>query len=388
MNNIDKVLTRGVETILPSKEDLAKLMTRKKITLYLGIDPSNPQIHLGNACALRKLRQFQELGHHVILLIGDFTGMIGDPTDKTSTRKKLTRKQILENAKTYKEQAAKILNFDDPNPAEIKFNSQWLGKLSSQDWIELASLFTAQQLEERDMFIRRKKEGKPIYLHEFLYPVMQGYDSVAMNIDLEVGGTDQTFNMLVGRQLMKTFKNKEKFVLTVSLLTGTDGQKMGKTRGNFIAITEPPSEMFGKIMSLKDELIKQYFELATDINLKSIDFKKNPMELKKQLAFEIVKIYHSQEAAQKAQSQFEYITHQKGTTPASIPTVTIQPGTTIQDFLIGKGYTTSMSGAKEMITSGAIDINNVPVTDRKTILGNDQVVKIGKKKIVRVRTAK
>src|SRR3989344_4783021 len=189
--SIEEVLTRGISQILPSKTELAKLMAKRKITLYLGIDPSNPQIHLGNAVALRKLRQFQDLGHKVILLIGDFTGMIGDPTDKSAARKKLTKEEVEQNAKTYKEQAAKILRFEDPSAAEIKFNSQWLDKLSSREWSELISNFTEQQLDERDMYVARKKEGKPVFMHELVYPIMQGYDSVAMDVDLEVGGTDQ-----------------------------------------------------------------------------------------------------------------------------------------------------------------------------------------------------
>ncbi|MBI2594467.1 tyrosine--tRNA ligase [Candidatus Curtissbacteria bacterium] len=377
----DEVLTRAVDKILPSKEGLATLMKKRKITIYLGIDPSNPQIHLGNAVVLRKLRQFQDLGHKVILLIGDFTGMIGDPTNKTATRSRLSKKQVLENAKTYKEQASKILNFNGSNPAEIKFNSQWLSKLTLEDLTELSSHLTVGQLEERDMFVARKKEGKPIFLHEFLYPLMQGYDSVAMDVDLEVGGTDQTFNMLVGRQLMKILKDKEKYVLTVPLLLGTNGQKMGKTSENFISIMDTPADMYGKIMSIRDDLITQYFELTTDVNQESIDMKK-PMEAKKKLALEIVKIYHGEKTAQETQSEFEKV-HQKGETPES-PEEVKGAGQSILEFLIKNNFASSTTVAKNLISSKSIDINNQTVTDRNTKVNKNDIIKIGKKKTVKV----
>lgn len=384
MDQIDKVLTRAVSQILPTKEGLAKLMEKKKITLYLGIDPSNSQIHLGNAVPLRKLRQFQELGHKVILLIGDFTGMIGDPTDKSATRPKLTRQQVLENAKTYKEQAAKILNFEGKNPADVKFNSEWLAKLNFEDIIEISSNLTLQQIEERDMFIKRKQEGKPIHLHEFWYPLMQGYDSVAMDVDLEVGGTDQTFNMLVGRQLMKSLRNKEKFVLTVPLLLGTDGNKMGKSTGNYIAIDDKPSDMFGKIMSLKDDLIKQYFELTTDINPESIDWKQNPMQIKKRLAHEIVTIYYGKDDAKKAQEEFEN-TFQKGEIPQSIPTISVkQPSIELPDFLVENNLAPSKSEAKRLIKEGAVEVDGKTLKDQQVDLKDGQVLKIGKRKFVKV----
>ena len=358
-------------------------MAGRKITLYLGIDPSNPQIHLGNAVALRKLRQFQDLGHKVILLIGDFTGMIGDPTNKSATRPKLTHKQVLANAKTYKKQASKILRFNGQNAAQIKFNSQWLSKLSPRDWIELASLVTVQQLEERDMFIARKKQGRAIYLHEFLYPLMQGYDSVALDVNLEVGGTDQLFNMLVGRQLMKALKNKEKYILTVPLLMGTDGQKMGKTTGNFIAITASPTEMFGKIMSIRDDLIDQYFELTTNTEPGSIDLSK-PMEAKKRLAYEIVKIYHGQESAQKASEEFENV-FQKGEGSKSIPTIEVkEPNIVLADFLTENNLAASKSEAKRLISQGAIEIDGQTAAESEIQLENNQIMRIGKKKFVRV----
>src|SRR3989338_4066880 len=379
MDKVDELLSRGVKEVLPDKEGLAALMAGRKITLYLGIDPSNPQIHLGNAVALRKLAQFQQLGHKVILLIGDFTGMIGDPTDKSATRKKLTKEEVEQNAKTYKEQAAKILRFDGPSATEIKFNSQWLDKLSSRDWIELISNFTEQQLDERDMYVARKKEGKPVFMHELVYPIMQGYDSVAMDVDLEVGGTDQTFNMLVGRHLMKTLKNKEKFVLTVPLLIGADGQKMGKSTGNFIPIDDKPADMFGKIMSIRDDLLQQYFELCTDIDPKSVDLTR-PMAAKKKLAYEIVKIYHGEKAAKAAQQEFESV-HQKGSAPENL-NISVKENISLIEAV--STLVSSKSQAKRLIDQGAVEIDGQVVREGKIKTKKGQVLKVGKKTYAKV----
>ncbi|OGE08932.1 tyrosine--tRNA ligase [Candidatus Curtissbacteria bacterium RIFCSPLOWO2_01_FULL_42_26] len=379
MDKVDELLSRGVKEVLPDKDALAKLMQKRKIKVYLGIDPSNPQIHLGNAVALRKLAQFQQLGHKVILLIGDFTGMIGDPTDKSATRKKLTKEEVEQNAKTYKEQAAKILRFDGPSAAEIKFNSQWLDKLSSRDWIELISNFTEQQLDERDMYVARKKEGKPVFMHELVYPIMQGYDSVAMDVDLEVGGTDQTFNMLVGRHLMKTLKNKEKFVLTVPLLIGADGQKMGKSTGNFIPIDDKPADMFGKIMSIRDDLLQQYFELGTDVDPKSVDLSK-PMAAKKKLAYEIVKIYHGEKAAKAAQQEFESV-HQKGSAPENL-NISVKENISLIEAV--STLVSSKSQAKRLIDQGAVEIDGQVVREGKIKTKKGQVLKVGKKTYAKV----
>ncbi len=378
----ENLLRRNVVSIYPSEEDLERKISREKIKLYLGIDPSNALIHLGNGVALRKLAEFQELGHKVILVIGDFTGMIGDPTDKSVGRPKLSREEVLKNAKTYKNQVAKILKFDGPNAASFRFNSDWLAKLSLAHVIEISSLLTVSQLEERDMFVQRKKEGNPIYLHEFLYPLLQGYDSVALDVDLEVGGTDQTFNMLVGRQLVKSLKNKEKYVLTTPLLLGTDGQKMGKTAGNFIAINDSPEEMFGKIMSLKDDLIKHYFELATNANLDSIDFKSGQMDLKKQLAYLIVEEYYGQEEAKKTKKEFENV-FQRGKIPQSIIELPLISGTTLTQFLISNNIVSSHSAVTRLADQGAIEIDGKVVKNGKSILKDQQVLKIGKKKFVK-----
>ena len=378
----ENLLQRNVVSIYPNKEELERKISQEKIKLYLGIDPSNSLIHLGNAVALRKLAEFQELGHKVILVIGDFTGMIGDPTDKGVGRAELSREEILKNAKTYKNQVAKILRFAGPNAASFKFNSNWLAKLSLADVIELSSLLTVSQLEERDMFVQRKKEGNPIYLHEFLYPLLQGYDSVALDVDLEVGGTDQTFNMLVGRQLAKSLKNKEKYVLTTPLLLGTDGQKMGKTTGNFIAINDSPEKMFGKIMSLKDDLIKHYFELATNADLDSIDFKSKQMDLKKQLAYLIVEEYYGQEEAKKTKKEFENV-FQRGKIPQSIIELPLISGATLTQFLISNNIVSSRSAVTRLADDGAIEIDGKVVKNSKSILRDQQVLKIGKKKFVK-----
>ncbi len=295
MDFFDEITTRNIDTIYPSKKALIeKLSGKQKLKIYLGIDPSSTKIHLGNAIALRKLREFQNLGHKIILLIGDFTGMIGDPTDRNAARKPLTREEVLVNAADYKQQAEKILNFSGKNPAEVRYNSHWLSKLTFEEIIKLTAHFTVQQMLERDMFQKRLTENKPIGLHEFLYPLMQGYDSVAMDVDIEIGGSDQTFNMLVGRQLLRDLNGKEKFVITLPLLEGTDGRKMSKSFNNSIDLTDTPNDIYGKIMSLKDDLILKFFEMTTEIpigELKAIrnKFKENnPINLKKKLAFTIV----------------------------------------------------------------------------------------------------
>src|SRR3989344_1874982 len=327
----NQLLEKNIDSIYPSRDALeAKLKSDKQLKIYLGIDPTSPEIHIGNAIALWKLKEFQSAGHTVILLVGDFTGMVGDPSDKTATRKKLTREEVLTNAKTYKDQASKILNFSGKNPARLEFNSAWLSKLTFEDIIELSANFTVQQMIERDMFQKRLEEKKPIGIHEFLYPLMQGYDSVAMDIDIELGGTDQAFNMLIGRTLMKIIKSKEKFVLTLPLLEGTDGRKMSKSYDNTIALNDSPNNMYGKIMSLKDELIVKYFELCTDMEEKDLKHSKhqledksvNPMDLKKKLAFEITKRYHGKSEAEKAEKEFVRVFQKRGG-PSEIQEITL-----------------------------------------------------------------
>jgi len=316
---IEEVLTRGVEKIYPSKKALQEILVSKKIRIYQGFDPSMPNLHLGHLVGILKLKQFQELGHEVIFLVGDFTGMIGDPTDRLSARKKLTRKQVLENAKSWKEQTGRFLKFSGKNPAKIMFNSRWQDKINFKELIEITSNFTVQRILERNFFQRRIEKKRPIFLHEFLYPVAQAIDCVKMNVDLEVGGSDQTFNMLAGRRLMKILKGKEKFVLTTKLLVDKEGRKAGKTTGGALFLNTPAVEMFGGIMAFPDEVIVSAFELLTTIPLKQVfAYKKelkrkkvNPMDLKKRLAFEIVKLNYGEKMAREAKEEFERVFKEK-----------------------------------------------------------------------------
>lgn len=336
---IAHLLTRGVENVYPSRAALEKeLLSGKQLTLYCGYDPSAPTLHIGSGITIRKLAQFQKLGHKVIFLFGDFTGQLGDP-DKLSAREPLTHKQVLQNLKPWKKQ---IKNIIDTSAIEFKFNSKWLAKLTFKDLIDIAQHFTAQQLLERDMFQQRIKQERPVYLHEFFYPLMQAYDSVAMNVDLEVGGNDQTFNMLAGRTLMKAMKGKDKFVLTMKLLADPTGKKMGKSEGNMIMLADTPEDMYGKIMSWPDTMIMNAFEILTDISdsvLKVIgdklaDGKVNPRDIKMQLAQEIVRIYQGEKAAQRAQAHFKQV-FQEGHRPMDVPQVTISTDLIGADGQIG-----------------------------------------------------
>ena len=374
MTTLDYVLTRGVDQILPSKEGLKKLLKEKKITLYQGFDPSSSSLHLGNFIGIRKLAQFQKLGHKVIFLIGEFTGMIGDPTDKTAARKKLSHKQVLQNAKDYKNQISNILKFDGPNRAEIKYNSEWLSKLKFEDVTELASNFSVQQMLERDFFQERIKKERPIYVHEFLYPLMQGYDCVAMNVDLEIGGNDQLFNLLAGRTLMKVLKKKEKHILTLKLLEDAQGSKLGKTEGNTINLPDSPEEIFGKIMSLPDSLLAPGLELLTYLPMKLLK-KENPMILKKKIAFDVVEQLQGPSQAKKAQIDFEN-KFQKGRPDYKIKmslkknlTDTIAPFTSLS----------SVSEAKRLIAQASVDVNEKTVADPKYKIKVGDQIKIGKK---------
>jgi tyrosyl-tRNA synthetase len=373
--SIEEVLTRGVEQVLPTKEGLANLMAKKKIRIYQGFDPSMPSLHLGNFVGLMKLRQFQKLGHEVIFLVGDFTGMIGDPTDKLATRKKLAREQVLENAKAWKEQAGKILSFSGPNPAKMLFNSKWLDKISFKDLIEITSNFTVQQLIERDMFQKRIKENAPIHLHEFLYPVAQGYDSVAMDVDLEIGGNDQLFNMVAGRNLMKSMRNKEKFVLTTKLLVDKEGNKVGKTTGNALFLDSTPEKFYAGIMSFPDEVILLSFELLTEVPLDEIKgkAKKNPMAEKKRLALEIVKLLWGEKSAKKAQGFFERTFQEKKPTFD----IKVSSGETLANTIIPFTSRQSMSHAKELIKQGSVDINGETVSDPSLKIKVGDEIKVG-----------
>lgn len=391
MDDLQTALTRGVHKIYPSESELTKLLeSKQKISLYCGYDPTATQLHIGHVITLQKLADFQRLGHKVIFLIGDFTGMIGDPTDKSATRTKLSRDQVLQNAKTFKDQAAKILDFESSNKgAEVKFNSEWNDKLNFVDLIELASNITIQQLIERDMFQKRLKENKPISLHEFLYPLIQGYDSVAMEVDLEVGGSDQTFNMLMGRQLMKSLKSKEKFVLTMQLLEDGHGRKMSKSEGNFVAIDDTPNDMYRKVMAFPDSLIIPAFTLCTRVELDKIKQNEakisqgaNPIDIKKELAYEIVRMLHSESDAQGAKNEFERVV-QSGELPLTVPSQKLETKEmSIKDLLTKYMDIPSNSEAVRLILQGAVEYNGVRLNDPNALLmiEKNAVLKVGKSK--------
>ena len=389
---IEEILTKAVETIFPTKEALKNKLKEKKIRLYLGVDPTSPRLHLGHTVPLRKLKEFQELGHEAILLFGTFTAQIGDPSDREEARKPLTLKQVRENMATYKRQASKIIDF---SKVRIKYNGDWLSKLNLEDVIKLASNFTVSRLLERNMFQKRLKEGKEVWVSEFLYPLLQGYDSVAMNVDLEIGGTDQTFNVLVGRKLQEIYNKKEKFVLTTPMLIGLDGRKMSKTYNNTVNLTDSPIEMYGKIMSLKDGLIIHYFQLVTGLSLEEIkkieeDLKKkkiNPRDAKARLAREITILFHSKREALFAEKEFNKV-FRDGGAPTEVPELRIKKkNISILDLLIETKMVYSRSEAKRLILQKGVKINNIVQDDwkKELKLKKGEVVQVGKRKFVRLK---
>ncbi len=383
---IKEILERGVENIYPNKSVLEKVLkSGKKLKIYNGIDPTG-QLHIGHGVVLNKLRQFQDLGHEIIVLIGDFTAMIGDPTDKLATRKPLTRQQVLANAKGYKTLIGKIL---DLKKTKFMFNSSWLAKLNFSDLLELASEFTVQRLLERDMFAKRLQEGKVIHLHEFMYPVMQGYDCVAMDVDMEIGGSDQTYNMLAGRTLMKKLKNKEKFVLTTKLLEDTAGIKMGKTQGNMVSLSDDPQEIYGKVMSWTDGMIMPAFEIATDIPFDQLpkfqaDLKagRNPKELKMILARQLVARYYGVKAADEAQRQFEQVFAKK-TNPDDITEFKVKSKNLI-DILLETKLADSKSEARRLLSQGGIKVDGQKVSDENFLVAKGVVIQKGKRHFARI----
>lgn len=388
MDKIEEVLTRGVVEILPDKEGLAKLMGQKKIRVYNGIDPTSPNIHIGNAVSLLKLKQFQELGHEIILLVGTFTAQIGDPSGHDESRKPMTLKEIKKNITTYKQQASKIFDF---SKVKIVFNGDWLEKMSLGDVIRLSTHFTVQQIIERDLFQKRLQKKSPIGLNEFLYPLAQGYDSAFLNVDLEIGATDQTFNMLVGRTLQKIYNHKEKFVLTLPLIPGLDGRKMSKTYGNTVNITDRPNDMYGKLMSLRDDLTIQYFELCTIVplqSIKSLEKELNPMDLKKRLAFEIVKMYHSEKDAKNAEKYFKEVFQKRQLPEGDIAVYSIKPAEKqdIIKILTASGLVSSNSEVKRLINQGGIDIDGFTLNEFLTDKVKDgTIIRAGKKKFVKIK---
>lgn len=384
--NTDELLTRAVADVVPKDLAKKKLGGSKPIRIYLGIDPTGAKLHLGHSVPLRKLRAFADAGHEVIFLIGSFTALIGDPTGRDAMRETLTAEDIQENFRTYKEQAQKILDF---SKIEVRYNHEWLGKMSFEDVIKLASHFTVHQMLERDMFQERIKAKKPIHMHEFLYPLMQGYDSVALETDAELGGNDQLFNMLAGRTLLSELKNKEKFVLTTKLIEGTDGRKMSKTYDNCVYLTDPPNDMYGKLMSIGDDLIPAYMECCTDIPMAEVQSvtkalkakKENPKTFKMRLAREIVMLYHGEAAAKTAEDQFQNVFAKKGV-PDDMPEYKPKKGESLIDALLASGMVASKSEARRLIEQGGIKLGDTTVTSIESA-ATKGVVKVGKRKFVR-----
>ncbi len=375
MDKIDELLTRGVANVIPSKELLAKTLREKKLNVYLGVDPTAPHLHLGNATHLRRLQTLSELGHNVTFLIGDFTALIGDTSDKDSERPVLSREQIDANWQTYKSQAEKIIDF---SKVQIRRNSEWLSKLDFEQTIKLVQEFSLNDFISRELIKKRlDTENSSIRLDETLYPIMQGYDSYFMDTDLQIGGTDQTFNMQAGRILQKKWRDKESFVLAAEFLEGTDGRKMSKSWGNAIWLDDEPNEIYGKVMSLKDDLIERYFLLATNLPNDQIPTEGHPMELKKQLARQIVLELHDAKSADSAKSHFES-TFQKGIVPSSLPEIPVS-STNIVDVLVEAKLASSKSDAKRLIEQKAVEVNEKRILDTSYVIHDTSVLKVGRK---------
>ena len=392
--NALSLIKRGADELLVESELIEKLRAGRPLRVKAGFDPTAPDLHLGHTVLINKLRHFQELGHHVMFLIGEFTGMIGDPTGRNATRPPLSREQILDNAGTYREQVFKIL---DPQRTEVCFNSTWFEPIGAAGMIKLAALHTVARMLERDDFSKRYAGGQPIAIHEFLYPLCQGYDSVAMRADVELGGTDQKFNLLVGRELQKHYGQPPQCILTMPLLEGLDGvNKMSKSYGNYIGINEPPREIFGKLMSVSDDLMWRYYELLSfRSNAEIMRLKeeaaggRNPRDVKVLLAQEIVQRFHSHQAAEEALADFE-ARFRQGAIPDDIEEISVDCGTVgigIAQVLKQAGLTGSTSEALRMIEQGGVRLDGEKVSDRALLLrkGRTVVLQVGKRKFARVR---
>ncbi len=382
-------IKRGIEELIPENELIKKLNENRPLRIKLGADPTAPDIHLGHTVILNKLRTFQELGHEVIFLIGDYTAMVGDPSGKNSTRPPLTREQVLSNAQTYKEQIFKIL---DPEKTRIEFNSTWLSELGTDGMIRLAASSTVARMLERDDFKKRYSNNQPIAIHEFIYPLLQGYDSVALKADVELGGTDQKFNLLMGRELQKQHGQPQQAVITMPLLVGLDGEKkMSKSANNYIGINDVPNEMFGKIMSISDDLMWNYYELLSFLPLETIaqlkvDIAegKNPRDIKILLAKEIVGRFHSESDANNAEADFIQ-RFQKGVIPDEMPSFSFEQGLLISNLLKEASLVDSTSEAMRMIRQGGVKINGEKVEDTKFIPEKGcSVYQVGKRKFARI----
>ena len=382
-----RLLKEGVEEVISEEELLKKLKENRPLRVKAGFDPTAPDLHLGHVVLLQKLRQFQQLGHEVYFIIGDFTAMIGDPTGRSETRPPLTREQVMENAKTYEHQVFKVL---DPEKTNIVFNSTWLEPLGTTGIIKLSAKYTVARMLERDDFSKRFKEGVPIYIHEFLYPLLQAYDSVAIKADVELGGTDQKFNLLIGRDIQREEGQEPQVCMTLPLLVGLDGvRKMSKSYGNYVGITEDPKTMFGKLMSISDELMWDYYLLLTDYNEEEIESLKrewHPMEAKKHLAQLLVSRFHSEESAREAKEWFEK-TYSKREFPEDAPTVEIEEKElTALELVVRLGAVPSKNEGRRIIQGGGLKINFVKVSDphEKVKIEEELKVQVGKKKFYKV----
>ncbi|ADG70580.1 tyrosine--tRNA ligase [Brachyspira murdochii] len=384
-----ELITRGISEVIGLEEIKEKLKSGKQLTVKAGFDPTAPDIHLGHTVLLRKMRHFQLLGHKVVFLIGDFTGRIGDPSGKTKTRPRLTLEDVLKNAETYKQQVFKIL---DPEKTIVEFNSKWLEKMSFADVLGLTSRYTVAQMIERDDFSKRYKNGQPISIMEFLYPLAQGYDSVALECDVELGGNDQKFNLLVGRTLMKEYGLSPQAVITVPLLEGLDGvEKMSKSLGNYIGIYDSAKDMYGKAMSIPDNLISKYMELLTDIPIediknytKSMENGENPRNIKGILAKEIVKIYHGEEEANNAEEEFKRIFSSKGL-PDEIDEVSINKDDNILNILSVCMPSESKSNLKRLVSQGSVSLDNEKINDINTLISKEGILKVGKRNFFKIK---
>jgi tyrosyl-tRNA synthetase len=396
-----ELIKRGTVEIIDEKQLLSKLQESAKekrpLVIKAGFDPTAPDIHLGHTVLLRKMRHFQGLGHHVVFLIGDYTGMIGDPSGASKIRPRLTREEVAENAKTYKKQVSKVLDIEK---LDIRFNSQWLEKMNGMDIAGLMSKYSAIRLLERDDFSARYKSHKPIYMLEFLYPLLQGYDSVALNADIELGGNDQKFNLLVGRDIQAAYGQTPQVVITMPLLEGTDGvQKMSKSYGNYIGISESPKNMFGKIMSISDDMMWRYYELLTDISMNEIGLMKkdsqsgktNPKDAKVKLAKEIIKTYHNEKSAEDAAKEFESI-FVKRNTPDDMPDYKID-NADLKDgriwicaLLTKSGLTSSNTEARKLIKQGGVTVAGEKISDESLHISpkNGIIIQVGKRRFIRL----
>jgi tyrosyl-tRNA synthetase len=388
------IISRGTEEILSEDALREKLSKGRPLRVKAGFDPTAPDLHLGHTVLINKLRQLQDLGHEVLFLIGDFTGMIGDPTGKRATRVPLTRDDVLENARTYEEQVFRIL---DPERTLVVFNSSWMGEMRATEMVQLAAKHTVARMLERDDFSKRFRSGQSIAIHELLYPLIQGYDSVALRADIELGGTDQKFNLLVGRQLQEAYGQEPQVVITVPILEGLRGvQKMSKSLGNYIGITEPPEEMFGKLMSISDELMWRYFELLSFRPISEVEAWRraaaqgeNPRDIKFKLAEELVARFHDESSAQRAKSGF-IARFQKGAMPDEMTRLSLPPherGTLpVANLLKGAGLVKSTSEAMRMISQGAVRVDGERIDDRALTIqsGTTHVYQVGKRRFARV----